>query len=311
MKVIFGIGKVKTHFPKAVLAIGVFDGVHLGHQALIKKVVQKAKEIQGEAIVLTFYPHPVSVLHPEANLKLLTPIQYRLKLLEALGVNTCIVVHFTKRFAALSPERFIKRYLLKHMNLSDIFVGGDFRFGHDREGTLDYFKKEGDIFHFHVHGIGVIPVDRNHHSKISSSTIRQHILSGQIEKASKLLGRNVSLVGRVQKGDGLGKKLGFPTVNLYPKEEICPPFGVYAASVEIAGKIHDGMVYIGRRPSIRKVQHRVVVEANIFDFNQTIYGQEIVIHFMKKIRGEKKFTSPEALIQQIRKDKSQIRSFLR
>jgi len=307
MKVIFGIGKVKTHSRKAVLAIGVFDGVHLGHQALLKKVVERAKDIRGEAIVLTFSPHPVEVLHPEKKLQLLVSLSYRLQLIERTGIDTCIVARFTQQFSQLSPRIFIERYLLPHTNLSDVFVGGDFRFGHDREGTLAFLKKEGRIFGFNVHGIDVIATAKKKcHSKISSSMIRRYIYEGKLKKASMLLGREVSFLGKVTRGQGLGTRLGFPTLNVHPQNFIHPPLGVYAAVVEIESKKYPGMAYIGRRPTIQGTNAGVVIEAHLFKFHKNVYGKDVLISFLKKIRGEKKFHSQEKLIEEMKIDKKRV-----
>ncbi len=306
MKVIYGIGQVKGHFKNVVLAIGVFDGVHRGHQQLIKKAIEKAKKIKGQSVVLTFFPHPVHVLHPDVKLPLIVPLDYRLKLLENLGVDICLVTHFTKPFSRLTPDQFIKRYLLKHLKPKEIFVGDDFRFGQDRTGTLDFFKAAGKKYGFHVNGIH--PVKESKKEKISSSHIRELIAQGKLDEAKHFLGRNVSIMGKVERGDARGKSLGIPTANLYPGNEVIPPKGVYAARVLVEGKLFYGVSNIGYRPSFNTAHQRLNVEVHIFRFKRNIYGRNIVIEFIQKIRDERVFESTEKLVRQIKNDIKQAKA---
>ena len=299
MKVISGIGKVKRSFKNIVLVIGVFDGLHLGHQKLIKKAVEKAKLLKTKTVVMTFFPHPVQVLRPEISLPLIVSLPHRLKLIEQLGVDAAIVIRFTKKFSKLSPEKFIKDFLVNHLQPINVFVGDDFRFGQDRTGTLEYFKEAGEKYGFEVN---VVDPVKTHHEKISSTRIRQLIAEGELDGACRLLGRHVSLMGKVIKGDGRGRKLGFPTANILPNNELIPPLGVYVVNILVGKKVFHGMANIGRRPSFKSSNNQLNIEVNIFNFHKNVYGRNILVEFIHKIREEKFFNSKHDLIAQLKKD---------
>ena len=306
MKVIFGIGKVRKRLKNTVLAIGVFDGVHRGHQALIQGAVERARALGGEAMVMTFRPHPVHVVHPEIDLPYIVSLPHRLKLIEDLGVDTCIIVHFTKRFSQLSPQKFIQRYLAAHIKPKEIFVGDDFRFGQNRSGTIDYFREAGRRWGFIVNIVSAV---KGGEDKIGSSIIRRLISEGKLEQAHRLLGRRVSVMGRVVQGCGRGRRLGFPTANIHVGEAILPPLGAYAVEVRIGEKIFNGMANVGCRPSFQKGRP-VNIETHLFDFSGSFYQKEIVIRFIKKIRDEKIFPSKEIFIKQLTKDKRRAQAVL-
>ena len=308
MKVIYGIGKVEQKIRNAVLAIGVFDGLHIGHQKLIKAAVKKAVEIGGSAIVMTFSPHPVQVLKPDQSLPFVVSLPHRLKLIERLGVMTCIVVHFTKRFSKLTPQRFVKRYLVNHIRPREVYVGGDFRFGRERKGTIESFKEEGNKYGFRVNS--VYPVNSGN-KKVGSSHIRTLINKGQLKTAEHYLGRYVSVMGKVQRGSSRGKILGFPTANIHPKNVVIPPIGVYAVHVIIGNKKYNGMANVGRRPSFYRSGSNFIVEAHIFDFQKKLYGKEIIIQFVKRIRSERAFGSKEKLIAQLKRDQLTTKAILK
>lgn len=306
MKVIYGIGKAKNSFKRPVLVIGVFDGLHLGHQMLIKRAIRKAKVLKAATVVMTFHPHPVHVLHPEVELPLIVSLPYRLKLIEDLGVDACIVIPFSKNFSQVAPEQFIRHYLVDYLNPQEVFVGDDFRFGQNRNGTLNFFEQAGHRYGFHVN---VVHQVQDHHRKIGSTLIRQLIAEGKLHHARRLLGRYVSVMGKVSKGDARGKTLGFPTANIYPQNEIIPPLGVYAVNV-IVGKMNlQGVANVGRRPSFKTKDNRVNVEVHILDFHKNLYGKEIIVEFIKKIRNEKIFNLKEKLIQQIQRDIHKVKVF--
>ena len=308
MKIIYGIGGVKKPFKKAVLAIGVFDGLHRGHQILIQRAIREARKIQGEAVVMTFFPHPVNVLHPEINLPLIVSLKHRLKLLADLGVDACLVIHFTKSFSRLTPEQFIQRYLLNGIRPKEIFVGDDFRFGQNRTGTLDYFQEVGKHFGFKVN---IVQSTRGGQKTASSTSIRQLISEGNLSRVGQLLGRRVSIMGTVTKGEARGQTLGYPTANIDPEGLVIPPLGVYAVYVMIGPKKFSGMANVGVRPSFKSHNNRVNVEVHIFNFHKNLYSREIVIEFIKKIRDEKFFNTKEKLIQQLEQDEHEIKSFFR
>ena len=299
MKVIYGIGRDRKIFNNGVLAIGVFDGLHIGHQKLIKAAVKKAQLRGGPAMVMTFYPHPVEVLHPQDCMPYVVSLPHRLELMKRLGVAACIVVRFTKRFSQLSADQFIKRYLVESIRPREVFVGHDFRFGNQRSGTIEYFKKAGRQYGFHVHCISSVKWGRE---KIGSSRIRRLVAAGKLDAAQCLLGRYVAVMGKVQKGDRRGKNLGFPTANIYPQNTVIPPIGVYAVRVIVNEYRYDGMANIGRRPSFHSQDNNINIEVHIFNFHKILYNKNIIIEFVKKIRNERVFASTEELIAQLKRD---------
>ena len=308
MKVIYGIGRVKKAFKNTVLAIGVFDGLHIGHQKLIKAAVKKAKLIGGPAIVMTFSPHPVQVLKPNNYLPFVISLPHRLKLIEQLDVMACVIVHFTKRFSQLAAQKFVKNYLVERINPAEVFVGNDFCFGKDRRGTIEYLKEAGREYGFKVNTILPVKGGRN---KIGSSRIRRLITDGKLYAAKHFLGRNVSIMGKVVRGDQRGRGLGFPTANIHPQNSVVPPIGVYAVYVVIGCKRFKGMANVGRRPSFKKNNNNINVEVHIFDFKRSLYGKEITVEFVKKIRNEKVFKISEQLIAQLKRDEIKTRAILK
>ena len=305
MKVIYGIGKVKK-LEASVAAIGVFDGVHVGHQALIRKAASRAKAAKSPLVVVTFDPHPVHVLRPDLRLPLITSLSHRLALMEQLGVDIGIVIRFNRRFSHLSAEQFVKRYLVDKVNAREIFVGDDFRFGENRSGTIADFEAFGQKYGFRVHVLSAVGGRRSEGGRrknIGSSVIRQRLAAGRLKDVRKLLGRPVAITGRVVKGDGRGKQLGFPTANIIPEHELIPPVGVYAVRVHLKGKVFSGMANIGRRPSFPSKHQSIHIEVHIFDFRQNIYGQSVALEIVKIIRCEKRFSSPQALVDQLTKDR--------
>lgn len=306
MKIFYGIKSLPPgKFSNPVIAIGVFDGLHLGHQFLIRKAVKRARAIHGTAVVMTFDPHPVHVLRPENHLPLIISLGFRLKLIESFGVAVTVVIPFTKAFSRLSPRNFIQRYLIKPFAPKEIIVGDDFRFGQNREGTINFFKAAGKKFGFKIVGL---KTKHNGGKKFSSTVVRDLIAVGEFKKAAAILGRPVALLGKVVVGDKRGKTLGFPTANMIPTGEILPPQGVYIVRVHYGGKTYRGMANVGVRPSFHKEDH-LNVEVHIFNFRKKIYGEEIVVEFLQKIRNELYFPSREALISQLKKDETFCRKW--
>ena len=269
--------------------------------------VKKARQIRGTAMVMTFFPHPVHVLHPRIHLPLIASFPYRLKLLENFGIDVCLAVHFTKRFSHLSPQQFIERYIVNAIKAKIVVVGDDFRFGKHRRGTLEIFQEAGKQYGFKVIGLQVVKRNRK---VISSTSIRKWIAQGRFAQASRLLGRPVTLFGKVIPGDKRGKKLGFPTANIRLTNEVIPPLGVYVVDVSLGHKKYAGLANVGCRPSFHQ-NGRVHFEVHILNFKKNIYGQEIAVEFLKKLRNEKRFSSKEDLIRQIRRDEQKVRAFLK
>lgn len=298
MKILNRLSQRQAFTKKAVVTIGVFDGMHRGHVRLIREVVRRARRQGGPAVVITFSPHPVHVLRPQIYCPLIVSLSHRLKIMASLGVDVCVVVPFRKSFSRVSPGKFIRQHLLRLFNPSEVIVGDDFRFGQARQGTLATFRQAAKEYGFKF---SVIPTRVRGEKHFSSSRIREYILSGELQKAARLLGRPVALLGHVVHGDAIGRNLGYPTANINSAQELLPPSGIYIIHVHWRDRLYQGVAYIGRRPSIKKIGP-VKVEAHIFNFHRDLYGQEILIEFLKKIREEKVFRSQDELVHQIRKD---------
>jgi riboflavin kinase/FMN adenylyltransferase len=306
MQVICGIGQLRNSFKKTVAAIGVFDGVHCGHQRVIAHAVEDARRAGGKSVVVTFHPHPVRVLYPGHFHSYITDLPQRLELFSALGVSACLVVRFTRRFAQMAPEDFVRRYLCAGLGVFKVVVGQDFHFGHDREGSILQLEALGRL-----HGFEVAPEQLllKGDVGIKSSLIRECIVQGDLSRVGVLLGRPYTLRGRVVKGDGRGRLLGYPTANIAHGDVVIPPQGIYLGCVILRGKRYQSMIYVGRRPSFKSLSARVVVEVNILDFSSRIYGCQLDIEILARIREDRCFSSSEDLVSQIRQDESSARAW--
>ena len=291
-----------------VVALGVFDGMHLGHTALVKRTVELAKEQGLSSVVLTFDIHPRMILRSTTEkLSLLNTLEEKQSIIEGLGVDYLVVLQFTKEFSMMTAQTFIKKVLVNGLHAKYLVVGRDHRFGYDGSGndaTIDDYSKKWGISVEHVPGLSINGVD------VSSSRIREMLSCGDVEKANAFLGRNYSLSGKVIKGKGLGHVIGFPTANveLSDKYKIIPSDGVYAVEVFVEGKRFIGMMSIGNNPTIESDSTRSM-EVNIFDFHDNIYGQEITLSFVKFIRHLIKFDSVTDLSEQLALDKQDVIAF--
>ena len=279
-------------------AIGNFDGVHLGH----KKVLEEAKKLSTEKklpiSVLTFEPHPREFFSSEKNNFLLQTNSQKIETLRKHGIDNLINLKFDKNLSELQPEEFIERILFKNLSLKHVFVGKDFKFGKNRKGDIDTLKNIGAKYNI---GVSSISLKTLNTVSISSSKIRELIKSGNIIEANKLLGRPYKISGLVIEGDRRGRSINFPTANIKLENLIMPAFGVYSVSVKgIENKIYNGIANIGRRPTVN--DRGVLLEVNIFDFNNNIYGKEISVNLLNFIRKEKKFDGIESLKTQIKND---------
>jgi riboflavin kinase / FMN adenylyltransferase len=278
------------------LAIGVFDGVHRGHQTVISTSAAHALADKGTPVVVTFDPHPEKVLRPNDAPHLLTATQHKIALIRNLGVAHLLIIKFDMQFAATPPEDFVKQLVAHSKPLREICVGHEWSFGKDRRGNLDLLKKLGGQFDFNV--VGIPPVKVNG-AVVSSTAIRRTIESGDFTKAVEMLGREYTILGTVVRGDNLGKKIGFPTANLSAHSEQFPPNGVYLADAWVGGTLHHGVVNLGVRPTMSSGKSERVLEIHLLDFNRDIYGEDIEVRFVRYLRPEKKFESVEALVHQI------------
>jgi riboflavin kinase/FMN adenylyltransferase len=304
MKIVHKVSDLSSLPGPLFLAIGVFDGVHRGHQAVISTSARHAHAGDGTPVVVTFDPHPAKVLRPNEALHLLTAKQHKADLIRTLGVAHLLVIEFNREFAATPPEQFVAQ-LMEHSNpLREICVGHEWSFGRNRSGNLALLKKLGAELNFNV--IGIPPVMVNE-MVVSSTAIRNAIKEGEFEKAAAMLGRRYSIVGTVVTGDQLGKKLGFPTANLSARSELFPPNGVYFAEAWLDGVLNHGVVNVGVRPTMAKAVPERTLEIHLLDFHQDIYGHEIEVRFLQHLRPEKKFPDVEALVRQIEADVQQAR----
>jgi riboflavin kinase/FMN adenylyltransferase len=286
------------------LAIGVFDGVHLGHQAVISTSALHAKEAGGTAVVVTFDPHPAKVLRPNNAPHLLTATQHKIALIRDLGVAHLLVLHFDRAFAATSPEDFVRQLVENSRPLKEICVGHEWSFGKGRAGNLALLKELGRTYHFNVIGVEAVKVNGE---VVSSTAIRQAVADGNLVKATQMLGREYTILGTVIRGEQLGRKLGFPTANLSAHSEQFPPNGVYVAEARLAGSLHRGVANLGFRPTVSAGKSERLLELHLFDLGREIYGKEMEVRFLRYLRPEQKFADVEALRAQIASDVQQAR----
>ncbi len=297
MKIIQGIQNIKESITYPVLAIGNFDGVHLGHQAIFKKVVDRGKEVEGTGIVFTFEPHPRKILSPEKSTHLLSTFNQKLEFIEKIGIDLVICADFTPDFAALSPREFTKSILVDKICVKEVFAGHDFNFGKGRDGTLGYFEKLGNEYGFKVE---VLEPVKTEDDISSSSRVRDLVLNGNVNIVSRYLGRPYSLEGQVVGGCQKGAAMGFPTANIDVQDNLIPQTGVYAVQVVFQKKTFNGVANIGYNPTFKRNQ--LSIEVHIFDFNENLYNETVRISFIEKIRDETAFASPDELKMQIQKD---------
>ncbi|RKY94214.1 MAG: riboflavin biosynthesis protein RibF [Candidatus Hydrothermota bacterium] len=297
MKIINGIENITQRFKNPVVTLGNFDGIHIGHQRIFNRVIEKAKEIDGTSIVFTFEPHPSKVLSPSKKIRLITPYSKKMLLLERLGIDVTINAHFDKKFAEIDAESFVKDILVNKISPKYVIIGYNFCFGKNRQGDTEFLKKMGEIYGF---GVEVIPKIIINDNPVNSTLIRKYIREGRISEANHLLGRNFIIIGKVIKGHSRGKALGYPTANIETPFELYPKSGVYAVKVEVEGKIYNGVANIGDNPTFGDKD--ISIEVYIMDFDGNLYDKELRIFFVDRIRDEKKFGTPELLKEAIKND---------
>lgn len=312
MKVYNHIDEFKQ-IKNAVVTIGTFDGVHIGHQKIISRLQEVARQKGGETVILTFFPHPRMILHPDdLNIKLISTMEEKAERLSNLGIDHLIITPFTRDFSNLSPQEYIREVLVKKIGTTQIIIGYDHRFGKDRSGGLRELQHYSSELGYEVEEIPEQDIDD---VAISSTKIRNAILSGDVKTAETFLGYPFHLTGKVIKGDQIGRKLGFPTANLFIEEsyKLIPSDGIYTVSIDFKNestklKNAKGMAYIGHRPTINGMSRNI--EVNIFDFSEDIYGQTIRLNFLQYMRGDQKFNSLEELKSQLSLDEVKARSLL-
>lgn len=307
MKIIHAISNFSSE-EKSFVTIGTFDGVHFGHQQIIKKLVNEAKKEGGKSVLLTFFPHPRMVLQKDSSLELINTIDERSELLEKTGLDYLIIHPFSKEFSRLSALSFVRDVLVNQLNTSKLIIGYDHHFGKNREGNIEQLSEYSELYNFSVEEIPAQDIDE---VSISSTKIRKALANGHLKTANNYLGYNFMLTGTVVNGKQLGGKIGFPTANIDIKEtyKLIPKTGVYVVKSEINKKVIFGMMNIGNRPTING-KHQTI-EVHFFDFNQNVYHQKITIETLYFLREEQKFDSVKILIHQLKKDEKIARTYIK
>jgi riboflavin kinase/FMN adenylyltransferase len=289
---------------RACLAIGMFDGVHLGHQQVIRQAVADAQHCEGAAIVVTFDRHPNAVVAPERVPPLIQTLPQRLRAVAGLGIEAVWLITFDKAFSSRTGEEFVRDLAGDFGSIYSICVGSDFHFGYKRSGNVAVLKQLGGELGFIVHGLASVALDGE---VVSSTRIREAIRKGELDFAGQMMGRDYALAGKVVRGDGFGRRLNFPTANIDTTGLVLPPTGVYAVHVQSGGKSYRGALNIGYRPTLTAPTAQTRVEVHLLDFSGDLYDQELEITFVQKLRDEMKFPSLEDLRAQIAKDVADTR----
>jgi riboflavin kinase/FMN adenylyltransferase len=312
MKIYTDLAEIKKPFEKPCVTIGNFDGVHVGHQYLFSEVVIRAYKNQGTSVAVTFNPHPLQVVRPEAGIKLISTCDQKRELIEHAGIDVLIIIPFTEEFAATPASEFVDDVLIKKIGMEELVVGYDYCFGKGRQGDTTFLKEQGRL-----KGFPVTVVEPYHVSDViaSSSEIRRLVKEGNMRAVRRLLGRYYQMRGEVQMGKQRGgAELGFPTANLHISgEDLCPRHGVYVTQVVYDGKCYGGVLNIGVNPTFAADGQKspcITAETFIFDFNEDIYGKPIKVNLLRFLRDERKFSGPAELVAQIKNDVAQARQIL-
>ena len=306
MEVIRGSEKIHARLQRAVVTIGNFDGVHLGHRFIFLRLVEEARREGCPAVIISFEPHPKMVLHPERRpFYLITSTEEKIRLAAELGIDAFILIPFSLDYARTTAEAFVREILWERLRIRKILIGHDYTFGRGKEGNEAFLAEAGRRLGFAVEVMNPFCIGD---TIISSTKIRNALLAGEVGYAATLLGRPYNLSGPVVSGNRRGGGLGFPTANIAPDKELVPARGVYAVRCLLEGKSHDGVLNVGFNPTFADVQRSI--EAHIFDFHGDIYGRILDVHFIERIRDEVRFASPEALIAQIGRDIARAKEIL-
>ena len=308
MKILRGLNSIRK-ISGSVATIGVFDGVHIGHRAVIGRVVSRARALGAKSVVVTFDPHPAKVLGKGRGASSLVSLEHRIKLIESLGVDVLAVLAFTEDFARYSPEKFVDTVLIKSLGVKEIYIGENFFFGRRAAAGAGRLRSIARAVSVKVVSVPSIKIGGR---VTSSSLARTLILSGRLDTAKKVLGRPVSLFGTVVRGSRLARSLGYPTANINPHHEVVPPRGVYAVRIMYGKRCFGGVLNIGWKPTFFGSRDKEpTVEVHIFGFSRRIYGRDLEIAFVRKIRDERRFDDRESLVRQIRRDASAAKGILK
>jgi len=305
MRILRAIDELSLLLGSSYLAIGVFDGLHIGHQAVIGRALEGARQSGGSAVVATFDPHPVRVLRPEKAPRLLTSTPHKVKLVERLGVDALLLLEFTLDFSKTPPETFIDQLVRGANRLCQIGVGREWTFGANRSGSIHLLQELAPKLGFQVASVPPVLVNER---VVSSTLIRAAVECGDLETAANYLGRDFTILGTVAEGRQLGRRLGFPTANLRAHNELFPPNGVYAAKAWFRDIEYGGVVNIGVRPTVENETGEKLLELHLFDFDKQIYGEDVEVAFLRYLRPEQKFSGVDELRAQINRDAEKART---
>lgn len=305
MSIVCNLDNLPKNITNPVITIGNFDGVHWAHQKIFKKIIERARDLRGTSVVITFEPHPVKVMFPEKAKPLITLLEQKKELVINQGIDIFLIIEFTLEFAGISARDFVKDILVDKIGIKEIVVGYDYTFGHNRKGNITVLREMGSLFNFNVHQIDPVYVGK---VLVSSTSIRNLIMGGNVDEAKKILGRNYQIRGEVISGRNRGGPLlGYPTANLRLTDELIPKEGVYIVLIDIGGKIYQGLTNIGYNPTFK--DKTLSVETYIFDLSANILKQKIKVNFLSRLRDEITFASSKELSQQIDQDVNQAREF--
>jgi len=299
MQIYYDLSKV-IYDKNTVITLGTFDGIHVGHKKIIEQVLAKSSFYGGRSLLITFDPHPRSIVSKDFKIDILTTLPEKLELLEAIGIENVLVIKFTKEFSQLGAAEFFKKYIIEGTGIREIVVGHDHHFGKGRDGDESKLRELGKLNDFAVSSVGAVTIDS---VTVSSTRIRKAISAGDVSLAKTYLGRNYSFSGNVVKGDMRGRELGFPTANIEPDNsgKLIPAIGIYAVEFFIENEKYNGVMSIGKRPTFYN-NGNLTTEVFILDFNKDIYGKNVRINVIERIRGEEKFSSVDELVTQMNKD---------
>jgi len=305
MSIVCNLDNLPKNITNPVITIGNFDGVHWAHQKIFKKIIERAKDLHGTSVVITFEPHPIKVMSPTKAKPLITLLEQKKELIINQGVDLLLIIEFTAEFAAISASDFVKDILVDKIGIKEIVVGYDYTFGHNRQGNIEVLREMGSLFNFNVHQVDPVYVKN---VLVSSTSIRKLIMEGNVDQAKKILGRNYQIRGEVISGRNRGGPLlGYPTANLRLTDELIPKEGVYIVLIDIGGKTYQGLTNIGYNPTFK--DKTFSVETYIFDLSANILKQKIKVNFLSHLRDEITFASSKELSQQIDQDVNQAREF--
>jgi riboflavin kinase / FMN adenylyltransferase len=303
---VFDTFDIQERFSNPVATIGNYDGIHIGHRRIIERVKERAKEINGTSMLITFDPHPLHLLRPEKELAAITPLSERKRLIEATGIDVLFVVPFTREFSRVAPDGFVRSILVDKLAVKGVVIGYDFKFGRQGMGDVQFLREKGKEYGFFVEEVGEIRLDGE---KIGSNRVRKLVTGGDVAMAARVLGRPHAIEGTVVRAKGRGHTIGYPTINLKTDHTLVPRNGVYVTEVEIDGQRFGAVTNVGTNPTFEAGQVRSI-ESFILDFKGDLYDRKVKVIFLRRIRDEVRFNSVEELIAQIGKDVEAAREYL-